>query len=521
MGCDTGIAGDFSNRRPAAGALGGRKSARRVTGAAAISAQLLISACVTEPVGNRESHYSSATQAVEHFLDAEATNRSLNAYVHVDADAARRQARNVDSRNTGSQALKGWVFAVKDNIHVAGMPNAAGTDALRDFRPTESASVVRRLQSEGAVIFGKANMHELAYGVTNNNFAFGPARNPFDSTRIPGGSSGGSAVAVAAGLARAALGTDTGGSARIPAALTGVVGFRPTTGRYPNDGVTLISPTRDTIGLITRSVADAVAIDNALMDRPARDQAVALKGVRLGAPRTHFLENLDPDVETAFHAAFDALRVQGAEIIPVDVGDVAALNARVGFPVVLYETSVELPRYLERNATGVTIDQLRREIKSPDVRAVTDVAFSGAVTKADYEAAVGPLRDELIAAFRRCFEQYRIDALVFPTTPITARKIDGILDGVKVRGEVRDAFATYIQNTDPGSNAGLPGISLPIGFDRDGLPIGLELDARPGDDDRLLMIALAVEKALASNVASTAPTARRENSRSKDTSEHF
>lgn len=462
-----------------------------------ISTLLVTSNCALSEPARTDINFHSAAEAVAFYLEAAGEKNSLNAYVYLDGDRARRRAERIDADRTRDFPLKGWVLAVKDNIHVEGMPNAAGTESLRNFWPDRSSPVVERLQAAGAVMLGKTNMHELAYGVTNNNFAFGPSHNPVDTTRIPGGSSGGSAVVVAAGLARAALGTDTGGSVRIPAALTGVVGYRPTTGRYQNDDVALISPTRDTIGLITKSVSDAMTLDDALMVRTRSTETVSVDGVRLGLPTSLFFENLDPDVDAAIRDALATLQTRGAVIVPVDVEAIASLNQKVGFPIVLHETGIEIPQYLKKYNTGVSVDELRSKIASPDVRILVDMAFSGVVSQSDYDNAVGPLRQKLIDEYRRCFESNSIDALVFPTTPITARKIDDILGGVTVNGALRDTFATYIQNTDPGSNAGLPGISIPVGVDREGLPIGLELDARPGDDDRLLSIASAIERILA------------------------
>ena len=190
MGLRDDISTYFRRQRLTPSTLSTGIGAPSIWGILVIAAPLFISACMTQAGIGAGAQFSSSQAAVSYYLNAEAKNRALNAYVFVDAESARQQAQAVDSSNATPRVLKGWVFAVKDNIHVAGMPNSAGTNGLRKFRPKESSSVVERLQSEGAVILGKTNMHELAYGVTNNNFAFGPARNPIDLTRIPGGSSG-------------------------------------------------------------------------------------------------------------------------------------------------------------------------------------------------------------------------------------------------------------------------------------------------------------------------------------------
>jgi Asp-tRNA(Asn)/Glu-tRNA(Gln) amidotransferase A subunit family amidase len=416
---------------------------------------------------------------------------ALNAFIHTNRDKALARARQIDAGP--ALPLAGVVLAVKDNIHVAGMPNSAGTAALRNFVPAVSSPVIERLEAAGAIILGKANMHELAYGITSNNFAFGAVGNPADATRIPGGSSGGSAAAVAGGLVTAALGTDTGGSVRLPAGLTGIVGFRPTLGRYPQDGMTLISPTRDTIGLLTNTVADAIELDRIITGNTPHIAPVDLAKLRLGVPNAYFYDDLDPTVRHVAEAFLDRLKALGVTLIEADLEDIAGLNGRVSFPVVLYETSQILPAYLAANATGVTLEALIGGIKSPDVKAVIDVAFSGAITAAAYRDALNRDRPLLCKAYADYFSRHDVAAVIFPTSPITARPIDGILDGVEVNGVRQETFATYIRNTDPASNAGLPGISIPANRGSGELPIGMELDGPAGSDDILLAIARAIE----------------------------
>ena len=190
--------------------------------------------------------------------------------------------------------LAGLPVPVKDNFDTADMPTTGGTPGLRDHRPRHNAPVVQRLIDEGACIMGKLNMHELAYGITSNNGAFGAVRNPYDPSRIPGGSSGGSGAAVAARMAPVALGSDTGGSVRIPAALCGVAGMRPTTGRYSQAGVVPISHTRDTAGPLARSVADLALFDSVITGVPNDLPTIPLRGARIGVPRGHYFDNLHP-----------------------------------------------------------------------------------------------------------------------------------------------------------------------------------------------------------------------------------
>ena len=206
-------------------------------------------------------------------LTAHRENRDLNAFISLNEERANAAAAALDEQS-GTGILHGLPIAVKDAIAAAGLPATAGTEALRGYLPEKDADVVEPLIAAGAFVLGKLNMHELSYGITSNNGAFGPVRNPYDLERIPGGSSGGAGAAVAAGLVPAALGTDTGGSVRIPAALCGVVGFRPTTGRYSQKGIVPVSHTRDTAGPLCRSVSDAAMIDAAITGEPDRLESV-------------------------------------------------------------------------------------------------------------------------------------------------------------------------------------------------------------------------------------------------------
>ena len=400
----------------------------------------------------------------------------------------------------GAGPLAGVPFAVKDNLDTHDLPTTGGTPALRDSRPGRDHHAVARVRAAGATVIGKTNLHELALGITSNNAAFGPVRNPHDTTRSAGGSSGGSAVAVATGVVPFALGTDTGGSLRVPAAHCGVVGWRPTTGRWGTDRTVPISHTRDTAGVIAASVADVAMVDEIVTGDaapPASDRPL-----RLGVPRAGFFAGLHPEVAACTERALERLAAAGVELVEVEVVGAQALDAECGFPIVFFEVARDLPAYLATlpgPERGLSLADVLAQVASPDVRGALEVAAGGRVTEDGYRSALAT-RDRLRAAYAAALHPAgaeRLDALVYPTVPLPAPPL-GDDETTDLDGQQVPVFLTTIQNTGPGSTAGMPAISLPAGTTRAGLPIGISLEALPGEDTALLAAARRVEAALGS-----------------------
>lgn len=453
---------------------------------------------VVDAKGAIDRREISCLEYVQALVDQQANTESLNGFAHFNPETLLQSARAHDeplAARTGRMSLAGIPLAIKDNIDCAGMPTAAGTAALRHAVPRAQAPVVARVVEAGALVAGKANMHELAFGCTNDNGFFGPARNPYDPSRIPGGSSGGSAVLVASGAVPAALGTDTGGSVRIPAALCGLVGFRPTHGRYPSEGVVPISPTRDTVGPMARTVADVMLLDAILSGRgsapPAADDA---RDVRLAVPYSTLWEGVSPDARPVLERALQTLKDAGFELVDVDLRRYPFFRAKKNATIPFFEFGGAVGRYLETGGMAVTFPEIVAQIRSPDViRIVGDILGAGAISAAEYAEAL-LARERSRTSYVACLREVEADALLFPTVLIPACRIGA--ETVAVGSEALDVFAAYTRNTEPGSNAGVPGITVPAGLTRDGLPVGLALDGAPYSDQRILQIGKEMERVL-------------------------
>ena len=421
----------------------------------------------------------------------------LNCFILQDADRLRQDARHFDQTPRDS-LLAGIPLIFKDNIDIAGLPTTAGTGRLRNHIALTDSGIAKHLFKAGALLAGKANMHELALGITNNNGVFGASRNPYAPTCIPGGSSGGCGAAIAARLAPGAIGTDTGGSVRLPAALCGVVGLRPSAHRYSQKGIAPISHTRDTAGPMARTVRDVALLDAALC---GKENAVELspplpRNLRLGVLRDPCWLNLDPDVAVVCEQALTKLGDAGIILVDVVIDQLEPLCNQIGFPVALYEFVRGLPAYLQMGGSTLTLTDLVDGIGSPDVAEIVNGLLEQEITDAAYQQAL-VLRLKLQKAYQNCFRTHKLDALIFPTSPLPAQPIGHdttiILNGVCV-----PVFTTFIRNTEPASDAGIPGISIPAGLTSSGMPVGLELDGQYNEDQALLNVAATVEMILGS-----------------------
>lgn len=469
---------------------------------ASFSGQVLSDLTIAEAQAAFRDGVLTSEELVQACLERIDEGRALNIFVTVDAEGALAAARDADAaraRGEPQKALSGIPVVIKDNIHSVGLPCTAGSPAFADFLPSEDAPTVHKLREAGAIILGKTNMHELAFGATGYNGAFntGPdvgVRNPYDSTRIAGGSSSGSAAALGARMALAALGTDTGGSLRIPPALNGCASLRPSQGRYSDRGVIPIARSRDTVGPMGLCMADVALLDGLLTDDHGLPP-VQLGRLRLGVPAECWA-SLDEDVRERAEAALETLERHGVTLVPIEDSGLLALNEPVGFPVVIFEAYDCMVEYLREYGHVMSIEEVACKLHSPDVRAIYEhwvlprkMPAGDALVdiRPIYEAARDSGRAALRERYQDLFELHAVDALIFPTTCVVAPLA---CEDVNLPSN----FEALIQNTEPGASAGLPGIQLPIGLGRQsGLPVGMELDGPAFSDRRLLAIGVMLE----------------------------
>ena len=416
---------------------------------------------------------------------------SLNAFITVMEESARARARRADeelARGLDRGPLQGIPVAVKDVFCTQGVRTTCGSKVFADHVPDHDAAVVEKLDAAGAVLIGKTNMHELAYGISSSNPHFGVVHNPRDVERIPGGSSGGSGAAVASEMVFMAMGSDTGGSIRIPASFCGTVGLKPTFGRVSRYGVMPLDFSLDHMGPLTRSVRDAAVTLEALAGFDPRDETSSrepvpgyvppedprLGGLSIGLPENFYFDGLDPAVAAAVRRMAQTAESLGARVAGVRVPDIAELNT-ISRVILYAEASALLEPYLER-----------REQFGADVLSLLD---QGRLLPATDYVNAQRLRRIKQQEFRAVFKQ--VDCLLTPTTPTAAPRIGQTTLEIDGREEdVRLASTRLVR----GINAlGLPALSMPCGLDRQGLPLGMQIIGRPFEEALILRIAAALE----------------------------
>jgi len=431
-----------------------------------------------------------------------AAAKSLNAFITLRADGVLAAARSADQRRKAGAplgALHGLPIPIKDSVNTKDLPTTGGTRALRTFQPRVDAPLVSRLRDAGAIVLGKTNLHEISMGYTSANLTTGAVHNPYDVTRSPGGSSGGSAAAVAARLAPLSVAEDTAGSIRVPAAMCGIVGFRPTTRRYPTQGVLPMTPHFDQLGPHARSVADVVLFDAVVSGDHTPITAAPLRGVTFAIVRDYHFADLDPEVERLTNDALRRLTAAGARIVEVKIPDLADLVGKTAFPIIVHDLTPSIAAYLAEYGAPVTVDDVLREL-GPDIKANIEATRSIVPNAEAYRALISVTRPLLQQRFANVFETTGARAIVFPTTPTPPVLIT---QGPTInRGGKEIPFDPFFgRNVLPGSTAGLPGLVLPAGLTRGGLPVGIEFDGPAGSDRALLALGLSLDRVLGADPA--------------------
>jgi len=416
----------------------------------------------------------------------EIDNRRLNAFTLVLADEARAQAREADRElraGIDRGPLHGAPISIKDLLDMRGLPTSAASRVREGHVAQRDATAITRLRTAGAVLVGKTNLHEFAFGITTEESAFGPAHNPHDVTRSPGGSSGGSAISVAAGMSLASVGTDTGGSIRIPAAACGVVGLKPSLGEVPTRGVVPLSRTLDHVGPLARTVMDAWLVHRALSgDHRALEPVTPGGRIRLAVPRRYFCDLLDDDVRARFEESLEGLRDMGTTIVETDI-----VGTEHIVPVYVAIGNAEAAAY-----HAPTLDEMPERYSTP-VRLRLEAGRY--FLAEDYLRALRG-REVLCEAVDRALTG--CDALALPTLPIPA-PLHGA-QSVTLEGRVESVRSLMLRQTQLFNLTGHPAISIPCGATPFGLPCGIQLVGRRNATQALIQVALACEPALRSTL---------------------
>ncbi|KMY55261.1 amidase [Bacillus sp. FJAT-27231] len=432
-----------------------------------------------------KAHYQkkelSPVEVTNSYLERINQYKDLNAYITVCADQALKQAEISEKKflaNDVTGILEGIPLSYKDNLYTKGIRTTSGSKIEENFIPETDAGAVHTLQREGAINLGKASLHEYAFGITSNNPFYGPVRNPWNKAYTPGGSSGGSGAAVAASLCMASIGTDTGGSIRIPAASCGIVGLKPTYNLVDATGVTNISWSLDHVGPLTRNVDDLAMMMEALTGLSYSDYLQEdIRGLRVGVPVHYFNEHIDKEILALYQEALNHLASLGAVLIEIDVPFTANDLALVSV------LAISEAGFVHENSLNTAIDQF-----GVDVRAAVEA--SRTFSALDYIKAL-KRKAEITEQFEKLFQQ--IDVMASPTLPATAQKIG--VEEFEIDGRREPTFDAMIRYPSVFNLTGQPALSLPIGLTKNGLPAGLQLAAASFNEKLLIRAGYAYEQA--------------------------
>ena len=476
------------------GAIGAARAARALSSESNLSEM-----SASEVVDQLRRGELLAETYAQHVLRRCEAQKNLNAFISLDAAQLLESAHQCDLLRRAGKPLRmlhGLPVPVKDSFNTRQLPTTSGTGALRTFRPREDAPLIRQLVGQGALLLGKTNLMELSLGWTSNNKIFGAVHNPYDLARIPGGSSGGSAAAVAGRIAPLAVGEDTLGSIRVPASICGVCGFRPTVGRYPTDGVMPITPRWDAPGPLARTVADLILFDAAMRGRATALRATPLAGVRMALP-PDYLAGVDGEVERLIRAAARTLEKAGATLVPAALPDAMQDDRKLVASIQAFEIISNQMRYLEQSGSALRFEELFAGMSPALQKRYQSDFLSGGANAISVQA-----RDEWLvrleamrSAMRAYFADHKIAALAYPPTLKAALPIGEDVD-TELNGERVPLSHVMSRNVAHGSAVGMPCLVMPAGMTRTGLPVGIGFEMLPGQDEELLSLGLTLEQVL-------------------------
>ncbi|XP_038070911.1 mandelamide hydrolase-like [Patiria miniata] len=416
----------------------------------------------------------------------------FNYFVSMNTDRMLKDAQEADARykNKTNRLLEGIPIAMKDNIDIEGEPTEAGTPGLAGLKPKHTAEVARRLFDAGAIHAGRANMHELAFGISSCNAHKGPCHNFHNFDYTCGGSSGGSGGAVSADIVPAALGTDTGGSIRIPSSYNGVFGLRPTSGRWPADYGAKMSHVRDSVGPLVRSAVDIAILDGVMTGEQPHEELKPGQ-IRIGVPRPQFWEGLDAEVEEYAERFLVRLRETGFGIVEVpEVPGSRELLEKYFMVTINQEVIPRLEEYLSYHGHNVTAQSVIDKIASPDVKGYFRYVQENPPTEEEYKKAMAA-REEARKNLKTYFEDHRLDCILVPANKIPPPTLRAFED------RNSELVGLITQNDDFGNICNNPSLVIPGGFARrSGVPFGMQIEGYTGSDRRVIAVAVAIEKAL-------------------------
>ena len=468
----------------------------------------------------------SATEAARHIRNGSITAeayasqllqryrqfKALNAITWIDENRVLESARSADAARSRGQALgplAGVPLVFKDNINTVGFPTTAGTAILKGNYPPNNAPVVDALLKAGAILFGKTNMDELGRGFTSSNPTFGFAKNPYDTSRVPGGGAGGTGAAVSACIVPAGLGSDTAGSARIPASFCGIAGYRPSTAGQRqrhwslaswsviawDDGVFPIAYAITTPGPMGRTVAD-VALLHSVATESASPLPVALRGERIGVPRGYYWDDIDREVRRVAESALEKLRAAGANLVDVDLSQWGKTVDPIFFTLGLMHSLKDVADFLASNGSNISVSEVVAGLLSRDIAARVKAEIDNPIPAPRAQDA-RRTRWKLALQYEEVFRNANISAIVYPTVPVAAPPIrpggDGPTDTIDLNGKQVGQFAISSRNTHLSSAVGTPSLTIPVGMTSNGLPVGISLDGISGHDNKLLGLGISAE----------------------------